>query len=612
MKYLLVMPKKLSSIDHFNIFPIGLAYISASLKEAGHQVVTANLDFMVGDTHSILAELIVREQIDVLGSGGLSRDCGKLKEVFDTARRIKPDILTVVGGGIISSDPVPAMRILGADIGVIGEGEVTICELAQALENGINLNHVNGLIYLDRHGDLHKTPKRIEINDIDRIPFPDFDGFSYKEWVQSSGGGGTVLSDRSCPFHCTFCFHPTGEKYRQRSLDNIFKEIDHQVKHYGVTCIGLTSELFSTKKQRVVDFCRRIKEYEIPWSCCLRVNDVDADMLKMMRTSNCSNVVLGLESADNEILKSMRKGTTVQQIERALDLTYEANLMVEGGFIFGDVNEDWATASNTLAFWKKHNQRHYLNLSMIYVFPGSQLYTHACDSEIISNREQYLRDGCPLINVSKMSPAEFVELTSTITELRLHPHVPAGPFQILNMEADGECQVQFACRKCHFQNKAKVNFWFGREIRCSSCNLTNFVDPFQKALHVQQEFTDGLPDDGVVAMWGAGGVYYKLMQKDIFLYSERFVLMDSDMRRQGLRVCKKEVHAPDVIPEQKINTVIITALSRTEEIYAALRSRYPWVESVLVPALKMVGEDVVPVLKPFGKLLPMTKNERQI
>ncbi len=611
MKYLLVMPKKLSSIDHFNIFPIGLAYISASLKKAGHRVVTANLDFMEGDTRSILAELIRREQIDVLGTGGLSRDCGKLKEVIDTAREIKPNILTVVGGGIISSDPEPAMRILGADIGVIGEGEVTMCELAQALENGKNLCHVNGLIYWNERGGFHRTPKRQEINDIDRIPIPDFDGFNYKEWVQCSGGGGTVLSDRSCPFHCTFCFHPTGEKYRQRSLDNIFKEIDHQVKHYGVTCIGLTSELFSTNKQRVVDFCRRIKKYEIPWSCCLRVGDVDADMLEMMKTSNCVNVVLGLESADNEILKSMRKGTTVQQIERALELTYAAGLMVEGGFIFGDVNENRDTALNTLRFWEKHNQKHYLNISMIYVFPGSQLYQHACDSGIISNREQYLQDGCPLINVSQMSPAEFTELTSTITELRLHPHVPAGPFQINKIGTDGECQVEYACRKCRLQNKTEVNFWFGREIRCSSCNLTNFVDPFQKALHLQEEFTDGLPHDGVVAMWGAGGVYFKLMQKYMSLASERFVLVDSDKRLQGLSVCKKEVHSPDVILKRKIETVIITALSRTEDIYAALRNRYPGVASVLVPAFEMVGADVVPVLKSFGQPSPMTKNERK-
>ncbi len=120
MNYLLVMPKNLGSVEHFNIFPIGLAYISASLKKGGFHVFTANLDYLEGDTSSILEKLLSDHDIDVVCTGGLSRDYHKLKEVIDTARRINPQIVTVVGGGIISSDPQTAMRVLDADIGVVG------------------------------------------------------------------------------------------------------------------------------------------------------------------------------------------------------------------------------------------------------------------------------------------------------------------------------------------------------------------------------------------------------------------------------------------------------------------------------------------------------------
>jgi len=599
MNYLLVMPKKLSSIDHFNIFPIGLAYISASLKQAGYPVVTANLDFIEGDTASILKELISRENIDVLCTGGLSRDCAKLKEVIETARKINPGVITVVGGGIISSDPEPAMQVLDADIGVIGEGERTICQLAQALNSGEKLTRVAGLIFKDGKNGLLRTPPRKEIADIDSIPFPDFDGFNYERWVRSSGGGGAVLSDRSCPFHCTFCFHPTGEKYRQRSLDNIFKEIDYQIQHYDVKCIGLTSELFSTTKQRVVNFCNRIKEYKIPWGCCLRVCDVDAHMLQLMKRSGCVNVVLGLESAENSVLKSMRKGITVEQIERALNLTYEAGLMIEGGFIFGDVNETYETALNTLDFWGKHNKKHYLNLSMIYVFPGSKLYEDACAAGIINNREQYLRDGCPLINVSKMKPAEYKALTSKITELRLHPHVPAGAFEIKEISPNGECDMEFFCRKCGLQSQARADFWFGKEIKCPSCGLINFLDPFQKALPLPDDFFAGLPADEQIALWGAGGIYYKLIRKYNLLSSDRFLLVDANSSQQGLRICKKEIHSPDVLSSQDIKTVIITALSRKAEIQGMVRSQYPTVQRMLIPTFEVSREGVVLVLRPF-------------
>jgi radical SAM superfamily enzyme YgiQ (UPF0313 family) len=432
------------------------------MKNAGFNVFTANLDYLEGDTCACLKKLIADHDIDVVCIGGLSRDYHKLKEVIDTARAIKSSVITLAGGGIISSDPLPAMRALDADIGVIGEGEITICELAQALDSGQAYKNVAGLIYKDGQDGFVVTQKRREIRDIDDIPFPDFDGFNYGQWVRASGSG-LILTDRSCPFRCTFCFHPTGEKYRQRSIDNIFKEIDYQVERYRIRGFGLTSELFATTKQRVADFCSRIKNYNIPWSCCLRVCDVHAEVLDMMKAAGCVKIVFGLESADNLILKSMRKGITVEQIERALGLTYDANLMIEGGFIFGDINETAETVANTLNFWRKHNDAHYLNLSMISVFPGSFLYKHACENGIIRDPEQFLRDGCPFVNVSRLTDAQYQDLRSKITELRFHPHVPAKSFSIDSIESDDLCDIEFECRKCAAATRVKVPFWFGRE-----------------------------------------------------------------------------------------------------------------------------------------------------
>lgn len=598
MNYLLVMPKSLGSIEHFNIFPIGLAYVSASLKKGGFHVFTANLDYLEGDTYSILEKLLTDHDIHVVCTGGLSRDFHKLKEVIDTARRINPQIITVMGGGIISSDPRTAMMALDADIGVIGEGEITICELARALDSGQTYVDTAGLIYKDGGNGLVITSPRSEIADIDSIPFPDFDGFDYGRWVRSSGSG-LVLTDRSCPFRCTFCFHPTGEKYRQRSFDDIFKEIDFQVEHYQVKCIGLSSELFAITKKRVVDFCNRIKNYSISWSCCLRVCDVDAEMLQLMKAAGCLKIVFGLESADNSILKSMRKGITVSQIAHALKLTYDANLMIEGGFIFGDINESKETVDNTLSFWRQHNNMHYLNLSMISVFPGSFLYEHACDAGIIKDREQFLRDGCPFVNVSKLTATEYQDLVSLITELRLHPHVPAGSFQIESVQPNGECDIEFACRKCGVQSKIKISFWFGGETQCPSCGLVNFIDPFQNAFHRQDAFSALLPADPAIGLWGAGGIYYKLIQKYEALTSERFLLVDANPSQQGMTVCGKKIYSPDVILQNDIKAVVITALSRKDDIHATLRGKYPSVEQILIPAFDITKDGIVPILRPM-------------
>ena len=119
--------------------------------------------------------------------------------MIDIARKINPKIITVVGGGIISSDPETAMRVLDADIGVIGEGEHTMCELANALDNGETYGNVPGLIYRDADALIRTTPRK-EIADLDSIAFPDFDGFNYAQWVKFFGGAGVLLSDQSVHF----------------------------------------------------------------------------------------------------------------------------------------------------------------------------------------------------------------------------------------------------------------------------------------------------------------------------------------------------------------------------------------------------------------------------
>ncbi len=601
MNYLLVMPKKLSTGASTTsiIFPLGIAYVSAALKQAGYRAFTANLDFPEGDNYSILRELMLANHIDVVCTGGLSLDCHKIREVIDIARKINPKIITVVGGGIISSDPETAMRVLDADIGVIGEGEHTMCELANALDNGETYGNVPGLIYRDADALIRTTPRK-EIADLDSIAFPDFDGFNYAQWVKFFGGAGVLLSDRSCPFHCTFCFHPTGEKYRQRSLDNIFKEIDYQMQHYQLKSVGLTSELFATTKQRVLEFCDRIKKYNMTWACCLRVSDVDADLLRKMRESGCNLVCYGLESADNTILKSMRKGITVEQIKRALDLNYDAGISTEASnFIFGDINETAETVANTMKFWWQYNTKTHINLNLIQTYPGTYLYKYACQKGIITDKEQFLRDGCPIINVSKLSSAEFHELTSLIAELRMHPHVPAESLQIMEMQEDGNCSIEYICRKCGTRNLTGAWFWFTETCHCSSCGSKNEVDAFQGASCRQDAFLADLPADSAIAMWGAGGNYYKLINRYSGLAGKRFLLVDSNAELHGLKICKKIVHPPDVIARNGIRTVIIMALSRKNEIRETLHNSYPLVENILIPSFTITGDGIVPILQPF-------------
>ena len=145
LNYLIVIP---TTLELRIGFPIGIAIISASLKASGRNVFTVNLQIKdQSDVESCLKHEILTNNIDVVMTGGTSRCYEDVKQVIDLAKEIKPSIITIVGGVIISADPEVSMEALSnADYGVIGEGEITVNALAFALENDKDASELAGVI----------------------------------------------------------------------------------------------------------------------------------------------------------------------------------------------------------------------------------------------------------------------------------------------------------------------------------------------------------------------------------------------------------------------------------------------------------------------------------
>ena len=311
------------------------------------------------------------------------------------------------------------------DFGIIGEGEQTSVELIDAIARKLDLTSVNGIIYRCENG-LRITNRRVEIDNLDTLPFPDYEGFNYAEYLRlnpdlSDEGKKysqvSVIGGRSCKYNCTFCFHPSGSKYRQRSLDSIFSEIDYLVRNYDISYIALREELFATDNERVRQFCERVRVYDFDWSIQLRIDSINKELVDLLKNTRCRYLFVGVESADDRVLKSMRKGITLAQIERALDMLRDAGLNSRSGVIFGDEVETFESAMFTLNWFKKNYTKYRMFVDMIIAFPGSALYKRACESGVIPNPVEFLKDGCPIVNVSKMNDKEFVDLVTIIEKM---------------------------------------------------------------------------------------------------------------------------------------------------------------------------------------------------
>lgn len=409
---LLIVPRYFSTDQYGYIMPMGLLYVSAALKQSGvANVFTLNLNHEDADYEMVVKRVIEQNCIDIVGCGGISGQFIEIYPLFRSIRKIAPNVRIITGGGMITADAEIAMKAFGdmVDVGVIGEGEITVPELVKALANGEDLSAVPGLIYPNEKGGFVTTQPRKDIENLDSLPLPDYLSFDYDKYLQFNGEweGNTkfspvaIIGGRSCKYNCTFCFHPSGSKYRQRSLDSIFKEIDFLLKHFPVNYIALREELFANDEQRVLDFCTRIKDYPIVWSIQLRVDSVTTTVVNALKNSNCRYIFLGIESADNRILKSMRKGITIEQVESALDMCINAGLDTRSTVILGDEAETIESANQTLEWWIAHKKRFAIDLGLIIAFPGSSLYKHACVNGRIPDPIKFLFDGCPVTNLSE-------------------------------------------------------------------------------------------------------------------------------------------------------------------------------------------------------------------
>ncbi len=423
---LLIVPRYFSTSQYGYIMPMGILYVSSAIKASGvANVVTLNLNHYDESDEEVLRRVIADNAVSIVGCGGISGQYIEIEPLFKTIRSIDPNLKTIAGGGMITADPEICMEAFGdlVDYGVIGEGEITVPELIKHISLGQDVNNISGLIYW-KDGKLIKTSPRPDISDLDSIPFPDYLGFDYDKYLATNGEEENgkkftpvaIIGGRSCKYNCTFCFHPSGSKYRQRSLDSIFKEIDFLLAHFSINYIALREELFASDEQRVIEFCRRAMDYPIEWSIQLRVDSVTPKIVKTLAQSNCRYIFLGIESADNTILKSMRKCITIEQVEYALELCLSAGLNTRSTIILGDEHETLASASKTLQWWQHHKVRSAIDLGLIIAFPGSTLYKHALANGKIPDPVQFLKDGCPVINLSNnYNNDEFTSIATEIT-----------------------------------------------------------------------------------------------------------------------------------------------------------------------------------------------------
>jgi hopanoid biosynthesis associated radical SAM protein HpnJ len=205
----------------------------------------------------------------------------------------------------------------------------------------------------------------------------------------------SLYTTRGCPAQCTFCLWPqtlSGHPWRKRSTDDVAREMAKAKTLWpNVKEFFFDDDTFNIQKARTIELCAKLKPLGLTWSCTSRVT-TDYETLKAMKEAGCRLLIVGYESGDQQILKNIKKGAT---IERARDFTrdcHKLGLVIHGDFIMGLPGETHETINNTIAFAKELDVET-IQVSVAHAYPGTELYDYAVSNGFMVGDNKMVDEG---------------------------------------------------------------------------------------------------------------------------------------------------------------------------------------------------------------------------
>lgn len=368
--------------------PLGLMYIGGYLREkTGHNIEI--LDCQVENIdYDNLEKEIKKRSPDIVGITVMTFTLIDAIKTAGIAKKINSKIKTILGGPHVNIYPEETMRIKEIDFLVFGEGEEPVRELIDNINNIQALYNVKGIVFRDGEKIINTGPREL-VKDLDKIPFPARDMTpieKYSSVLAKNPPITTMFTSRGCPYKCLFCDRPhLGKIFRAHSAEYVIKEIK-ECKKLGINEIMVYDDTFTIDRQRVVDICNMIikENLEINWDIRARVNTVDEELLNLMAKAGCKRIHYGVEAGTQKILNVLRKGITLEMVEKAFDLTKKAGIQTLGYFMIGSPEETEEDIKETIKFIKKISPD-YIHVSVTTPFPATDLYARALQENVIKN-----------------------------------------------------------------------------------------------------------------------------------------------------------------------------------------------------------------------------------
>lgn len=421
------------------LFPIGIGYIATAMKNAGFDFDLLDIDAYRYSDEEVDA-FIRAKKYDVVAMGCIVTGYSKVKSLCARVRKIHQDACIIVGNSVATSIYEILLSKTEADVAVMGEGDITIVKLLEALQENRSLSTVRGISYKEE-GGIYRNPPQPPIDDISSLPHIDFSLFDAEVYIRNTKEqvpeysvpiprdelrALPINTARGCIGNCTFCYHNfRGYKYRFRSMDSILKEIQSMIETYKLNYIFLGDELTIFSRKRAEEFAGAILQSGLKfyWGACCRADcftkESDVEIIKKMKEAGCVGLGFSLESSNPEILKMMNKHITVEDFKRTANLCWAAGVRPSTSLVIGYPMETPETIKDT--FQVCEDCKIYPSTGYLLPQPGSVMYDYACKNGHIQDEEEFLL---------KMGDRQDLRLNmTTMTDKEMEDAVLEGLFK---------------------------------------------------------------------------------------------------------------------------------------------------------------------------------------
>lgn len=362
--------------------PLGILYICSHLRQKGLNAEVFDSTF---SSRQQLGDLLKQGPPSIIGIYANLMTRSNVVEILGVAKELGWQ--TLVGG------PEPGAYVneylsAGADVVVIGEGELTLEELVPALQSHRleKLHQIDGIAFKGQDGEVVRTKPREQIKDIDAQPWPArevIDLARYVEvWREHHGMGSvSLITARGCPYHCRWCSHEVfGKTHRRRKPASVADELEWLIGRYHPQMAWMADDVFTIHHGWLFQYATELRQrgVKLPFECISRADRLNPKVVDTLAEMGCFRVWIGSESGSQRILDAMERGVTVEQVQTGVALCRSAGIQTGMFLMWGYEGEELSDIEATVEHVKKTDPDIFFT-TVAYPIKGTPYFSEVAD-----------------------------------------------------------------------------------------------------------------------------------------------------------------------------------------------------------------------------------------